>query len=79
MPLYEYACLDCQDTFDSLRRMDQADAAIACPDCGGEHTSRSLSLIASPQIGKDSPDLKAGPSATAGACACGGMCSCGGH
>lgn len=77
MPLYEYACLDCQDSFETLRPMSQADAAIACPTCGGEHTSRSLSLIASPQIGKDSPDLSASPSA--GACACGGMCSCGGH
>lgn len=79
MPLYEYACLDCHQSFETLRPMGQADAAIACPTCGGEHTSRALSLIAAPQIGKDSPDLSAGPAASADACACGGMCSCRAH
>lgn len=79
MPLYEYACLDCQETFEALRPMAQADEAIACETCGGDHTSRSLSLIASPKIGKDSPDLAAGPTAGGGACACGGMCACAGH
>lgn len=74
MPLYEYYCQDCQGTFETLRPMSQADAAIACADCGGEHTARALSLIAAPQIGKDSPDLSSAP--TTGACACGGACGC---
>jgi hypothetical protein len=57
--------------------MGQADAAIACSACGSAHTARALSLIASPLIGKDSPDL--GAAKSGGGCACGGMCSCGGH
>jgi len=77
MPLYEYYCRDCNQTFDALRAMGQADAAIACAACGGISTSRALSLIASPLIGKDSPDL--GAVTGGGGCACGGMCSCGGH
>lgn len=78
MPLYEYDCLDCEESFEVLRPMAQADQSIACEICGGERTARSLSLIASPQIGKDSPDLPATASSS-GACACGGMCACGGH
>lgn len=74
MPLYEYYCSDCNETFEALRPMAEADTVITCSDCGGEHTSRALSLIAAPQIGKDFPELN---SATAhGACACGGTCGC---
>lgn len=46
MPLYEYACLDCQHIFDALRSMSQADEPIACPSCLGRHTSRKISLFA---------------------------------
>jgi putative FmdB family regulatory protein len=61
MPVYEYACLDCQHTFDALRSMSQADDPIACPDCGKEHTSRMISLFAAHSDGKvvaggDAPD-----------------------
>lgn len=74
MPLYEYACLDCNESFDHLRAISDADAVIQCPECGGDHTARSLSLVAAPAVGRDMPDMSAGSS-----CACGGACSCGGH
>ena len=46
MPIYEYCCADCEKTFEKRRSMSQADAEIACPDCGGLHTRRGLSRFA---------------------------------
>ena len=46
MPIYEYNCADCSQTFEKRRPMSQADAEIACPECGGTHTTRGLSLFA---------------------------------
>ena len=73
MPLYEYACLDCQHTFDTLRSMAQADDPIACPKCQGEHTSRMLSLFAAHSEGK----VVAGGSAPdCGACSASSCAGC---
>ncbi len=46
MPIYEYYCADCDRTFEKRRPMSQADAEIACPECGGTHTRRGLSRFA---------------------------------
>jgi putative FmdB family regulatory protein len=46
MPIYEYSCSDCQRTFEKRRAISQADAEIACPECGGVHTRRGLSRFA---------------------------------
>lgn len=46
MPLYEYVCADCEERFEALRPMRDADAPIACPRCGSERTSRGISLFA---------------------------------
>lgn len=35
MPLYEYECEDCRLVFDELRKADEREAPISCPDCGG--------------------------------------------
>jgi putative FmdB family regulatory protein len=75
MPLYEYACQQCSNRFDQLRSIAEADAVAACPACGSQQTTRSLSAIAAPNIGKDAPEV--GYSATG--CACGGACACGAH
>src|SRR3989304_9773978 len=45
MPIYEYVCLDCHKQFNELRPMSDADAPIACLDCEGEHTSRTISVF----------------------------------
>ncbi|HBY98695.1 MAG: zinc ribbon domain-containing protein [Ardenticatenaceae bacterium] len=74
MPLYEYVCLDCLQTFDTLRKIGQADEPIRCLACGSENTTRKLSLIAAPTRATGSGAL-AGP---ASGCGCGaGGCGCG--
>jgi putative FmdB family regulatory protein len=71
MPIYEYSCADCQKTFEKMRPMSKADTEIACPDCGGAHTSRGLSLFAAFSKGNGGPSH-----AVAGG---GGCQGCGSH
>lgn len=72
MPLYEYYCAECHDTFDALRPMNQADAPIQCKSCDSGRTSRTLSLFAAHTKGESNPLPAPG---NMGGC-CGGMCGC---
>lgn len=66
MPLYEYRCRACGQTFERLRPASEADAPAACDD-GHDDTTRLLSLIAAPRTSS------AGPAPGSGTC-CGGTC-----
>ena len=33
MPIYEYACRDCDNKFELIRPISQATEATACPEC----------------------------------------------
>ncbi len=46
MPLYEYRCSGCGRVFEQLRRMQDADAEIACPNCESGEVQRLLSTFA---------------------------------
>lgn len=46
MPIYEYLCNDCNHTFDTLRKMSEADAPIECSTCQSSNTSRKISVFA---------------------------------
>jgi putative FmdB family regulatory protein len=46
MPLYEYDCPGCGQSFEKRVSMSAADAPGACPTCGGTHARRKLSKIA---------------------------------
>ena len=46
MPLYEYTCGTCSNTFEKLRLFDQMDDPAPCPDCGSE-SRRQLSVFMS--------------------------------
>lgn len=67
MPLYEFRCRTCGDTFEELRPADTADAPAPCPE-GHDDTTRLLSLVAAPQ--RTSSGL---PEAGGGCCG-GGCC-----
>jgi putative FmdB family regulatory protein len=75
MPIYEYCCADCETKFEKMRPMSKADAAIACPDCGGSDTSRGLSLFAAFSRGNGGDSHAV--SGTGGGCANCGTHSCG--
>ena len=44
MPIYEYACMECESHFEELVR--SAEQAIACPDCGAGNVLKQLSTFA---------------------------------
>lgn len=47
MPLYEYVCYKCGNSFELLRRMNDDDREVRCPECGSERIGRMLSSFAS--------------------------------
>ena len=69
MPLYEYTCTMCKNTFERLRSISRMDDDASCPDCGSTSEHR-LSVFMSFSTGPDG-----GTSAIAGG---GGCCGGGG-
>jgi len=73
MPIYEYACMQCEDHFEELVR--SGEQVVTCPSCGAAKVLRQLSSFAVHASGS-----KAGGVATTagggGGC-CGGSCGCG--
>lgn len=71
MPMYEYTCKRCAETFEVLTRSSDAPAPI-CPSCGGE-VARQFSTFATVGASRGM-DL---PMAGGGGGCCGGSCACG--
>jgi putative FmdB family regulatory protein len=67
MPIYEYLCSGCSDTFEELVSASEADA-VSCPSCGETAVTRLLSSFATSR-----PE---GVTVGGGGC-CGGSCGCG--
>ena len=71
MPLYEYKCSECETRFDLLRAMADADAPIACPQCGSRDTRRMISLFSA--VGSEG--VIAGAGASCGSCSPSASCA----
>lgn len=67
MPMYEYECRACGKTTEALRKMDQADQAIACEHCGSRKTARVQSVVAVGAGGRESSQSM-GPGSGCGRC-----------
>ena len=69
MPIYEYLCQDCQNCFEQIRPMKDADAELECPHCHSNNVKRQLSLFNATSEGR--------PIAASGGCSScsGGSCS----
>jgi putative FmdB family regulatory protein len=52
MPLYEYACKQCENEFEALVFNGET---VACPECHGEKVERLLSVPAKPKQGSELP------------------------
>ena len=46
MPMYEYRCKTCGKLFEKLRRLNDADRDIDCPECESEDVERLISTFA---------------------------------
>lgn len=45
MPIYPYACRDCGQQFDVVKRLGELDRVEACPHCVGNNTKRCIALF----------------------------------
>ncbi|MBP2323246.1 putative FmdB family regulatory protein [Kibdelosporangium banguiense] len=68
MPMYEFKCRDCHDTFEVNRPMSESSAPATCPS-GHSDTVKLLSMA-----GLAGSASAAGPAAGGGGGCCGGGC-----
>lgn len=67
MPIYEYQCPQCGQSFQKRVGFSQADERQECPNCGSQHSRRQISLIggvsggASPSGGGSRAAANCGP------------------
>lgn len=73
VPLYEFRCPICDDTFEIRRPMAEASDPVTCPQ-GHDGARRLLSVFAS--VGGASASSPAPSPAPSGGGCCGGMCGC---
>jgi putative FmdB family regulatory protein len=73
VPIYEYACMECESHFEELVR--NAEQAVSCPECGAGNVLKQLSTFA---VHGTPANVAAGTrSAASGGGCCGGSCGCG--
>lgn len=48
MPLYDFTCEDCHESFEKLVRKEADIATLECPKCQSKKIDRQLSLPAKP-------------------------------
>lgn len=74
MPMYEYDCADCHQSFEELVFAEADRAAVSCPACASLRVSRKLSAFAVGAGGTaQHADFASGSSCASGGC-CGGSC-----
>jgi putative FmdB family regulatory protein len=74
MPLYEFKCRTCDDTFEVRRPMSEASDPATCPQ-GHDGAVRLLSVFASVGASGSSAASASAPAARPGG-GCGGGCAC---
>ncbi len=75
MPLYEYRCQSCSDTFEVLTTFAERDRGQACPSCESTQTRVLVSTFA--VAGGDEPGQALDFGTGGGGCCGGGCGSCG--
>jgi putative FmdB family regulatory protein len=74
VPLYDFRCRTCGDTYEVRRNMAEADAPAPCPQ-GHRDTVRLLPLVS--VGGRASASPSPASALPAGGGCCGGACGCG--
>lgn len=72
MPIYEYQCNACDNTFEHLARSSQS-SAPACPRCGARNPKKQFSTF-SAAVTAASPDRCSLGACPSGACCASGAC-----
>jgi putative FmdB family regulatory protein len=73
MPIYEYRCEACGDTFEKLVRRTEEAVEAGCPSCGDHHLEQQYSTFAARagSLGSSRAEM---PSCPSGMCSNPGMC-----
>ncbi len=50
MPIYEYACKDCEKLFEELIVRKSDEAEVRCPACASQHVERRMSRPAASRV-----------------------------
>jgi putative FmdB family regulatory protein len=50
MPIYEYECIDCRNSFELMRSISEDDSDINCPECSSSKVKKVLSVFSSSSI-----------------------------
>jgi putative FmdB family regulatory protein len=66
MPIYEYSCQSCRNSFEEL--VPSPAEAVACPRCESRDVKRELSVFSSPAGSGEKPAM--------GGCCSPGGCGC---
>ncbi|MDY6971022.1 MAG: zinc ribbon domain-containing protein [Thermodesulfobacteriota bacterium] len=53
MPIFEFRCNDCGNTFEKLILISDGDDDCACPSCGGKDADRLMSFFSFGSRGAD--------------------------
>jgi putative FmdB family regulatory protein len=67
MPIYEYVCNECGETFDKMIRFSEADRTPVCPKCESQDTHKKIS-----KIGSFSANLSSSTNSVSSSCGSGG-------
>ncbi len=71
MPVYEYRCVECADTFERLVPMSSNGSPTECPQCGAQ-ADKQFSTFAA--LGTE----RTVTASRGGCCGAGGSCACAG-
>lgn len=77
MPIYDYACVTCDSTFEELLRSDAPPPP--CPSCGNAETERQLSTFLTPNMASGQRRFQRDVGAALAAQGCCGGGGCGTH
>ena len=55
MPIYEFRCKKCGETFEALRRVGDTGRDLACPSCGTRAPEKIFSVFAAGAGGGSTP------------------------
>jgi len=72
MPIFEFVCIDCQESFEKLVNREES---VKCPQCEGEHLEKQFSRFGLGNASSSGyPSL---PQYKSGGCCCNpGSCGC---
>lgn len=73
MPIFEYQCQACNESFETLVRTAADGDRVSCPSCQSEQVTKKFSAFATAIVNQSSPSRGSG---NGGIGPCGSGCGC---